>query len=211
MVSKWAEKSRVLNFHSSVLLLCGPQNAAGWPLLIYRLNLPCFLCSPHLKEQLKANLPSCFSLFTSPRFPSQCVLQTKKDGRMHTQINVKTASNEKCSLLSDGYFCLSDSIHSHTSNGTLQKMLMLGVKSQADVKDMTTTKQNSSAHRVLCGTSKIHVFERLRSVRIFKLLRASRFTQLCASGHAADIEGFPVSGRTFLVQTNECADAAHAA
>lgn len=60
---------------------------------------------------------------------------------MHTQINVKTASNEKCSVLSDSYFCLSDSIRLHTSNGTLQKMLMLGAKSQGEVKDVTTTKQ----------------------------------------------------------------------
>lgn len=71
---------------------------------------------------------------------------------MHTQINVKTASNEKCSVLSDSYFCLSDSIRLHTSNGTLQKMLMLGAKSQGEVKDLTTTKQ-SSVHRVLCGTN----------------------------------------------------------
>lgn len=119
---------------------------------IYRRNLPCFLCSPHLKEQLKANLPSCFSLFTSLHFPFQRVFQTKKYGRMHTQINVKTASNEKCSVLSDSYFCLSDSIRLHTSNGTLQKMLMLGAKSQGEVKDLTTTKQ-SSVHRVLCGTN----------------------------------------------------------
>lgn len=72
---------------------------------------------------------------------------------------------------------------------------------------MTTTKQ-SSVHRVLCGTNKIRVFERLRSVRVFKLLRVRRLTQLCVSGHAANIERFPVSVRTFLVQPNKRVDAA---
>lgn len=55
------------------------------------------------------------------------------------------------------------------------------------------------------------MFERLRSVRVFKLLRVRRLTQLCVSGHAANIERFPVSVRTFLVQPNKRVDAAHAA
>lgn len=47
----------------------------------------------------------------------------------------------KNALNFDSYFCPSDSILSHISHGTLQTVLMLGVKSQADVEDMTTTKR----------------------------------------------------------------------